>query len=75
MLILYPEWKSAITCFSYEQKVRNEYKIQNRSTGVTAISQHLVNTIDYICTSYMCDNTDDRVNVFGKSSHPTVYMQ
>ena len=26
-------------------------KIQNRANGVTAISQHLVNTMDYICDS------------------------
>ena len=36
-------------------------RIQNRSTGITAISQHLVNTTDYICGSllihYKCDNT------------------
>ena len=36
-------------------------KIQKRLTGVIAIRQHLVNTIDYICGSllihYMYDNT------------------
>ena len=36
-------------------------KIQKRSIGVAAISQHAVNTIDYIHGSllihYMCDNT------------------
>ena len=29
-----------MTCVSYEQKVSNEIKIQNRATGVTTISQH-----------------------------------
>ena len=41
--------------------VKSEKKIQNRATGVTTISQHLVNMRDYICGSllihYMCDNT------------------
>ena len=36
--------------------------IQKRATGVTTISQHLVNTIDYIHGSllihYTCDNTN-----------------
>ena len=44
------------------KKLEMSKKIQNRATGVTTISQHLVNTIDYIPGSllihYMCDNTN-----------------
>ena len=43
-------------------KLEMKQKIQNRSTGVIAISQHLVHTIDYIhgalLIHYMCDNTN-----------------
>ena len=43
------------------KKLEMRRKMQNRTTGVTVISQHLVNTIDYTCGSllihYMIDNT------------------
>ena len=35
-------------------------KIQNRSTGVTVISQHAVNTIDYIHGSLLIHYTHDK---------------
>ena len=34
-------------------------KIQKRSTGVTAISQHIVNTVDYIHVSLLIHYTHD----------------
>ena len=34
------------------KKLEMSIKIQNKATGVTDISQHLVNTIDYISDSW-----------------------
>ena len=33
------------------KKLEMSIKIQNRATGVTAICQHLFDTIDYMCDS------------------------